>query len=94
VRLAGALLGELLYERNEVAAAERLLDESYELGSEGGVGDFMLATYAIGARIKAVQGDLESAVGRLRDGARTAQNLALPRLGARIRNEERPKRPG
>ncbi|WAM19216.1 serine/threonine-protein kinase [Rhodococcus sp. JS3073] len=88
VRLAGAFLGELLYERNDVTAAERLLDESYQLGSEGGVVDFMLATYAIGARIKALRGDLESAVRRLHDGARTAEVLALPRLAARIRNEE------
>ncbi|SEB46110.1 serine/threonine-protein kinase [Rhodococcus jostii] len=88
VRLAGALLGELLYERNDVTAAERLLDESVQLGPEGGVVDFMLATYAIGARIKALRGDLESAHQRLHDGARTAEVLALPRLAARVRNEE------
>ncbi|MFE3058750.1 protein kinase [Nocardia sp. NPDC059239] len=87
-RLAGALLGEILYERNDVAAAERLLDESSELGTEGGLVDFMLATYVIGARVKAAGGDLESAVRRLRDGSRMAEDLALPRLAAGISNEE------
>ena len=36
VRLAGALLGELLYETGEFSEATRLLDESYLLGSDGG----------------------------------------------------------
>ena len=45
-----------LYERGETAEAERLLDESYELGSEGGAVDFMIARYVRGARVKAVQG--------------------------------------
>ncbi len=37
-RLAGALLGELLYETGELAEAMRLLDESYQLGFEGAAG--------------------------------------------------------
>jgi serine/threonine-protein kinase PknK len=41
VRLAGALLGELLYETGELTEAARLLDESYALGSEGGGTDYM-----------------------------------------------------
>jgi serine/threonine-protein kinase PknK len=85
-RLASALLGELLYERGEIAEAQRLLDESYALGSEGGV-DFMLGPYVIGARIKALTGDPGGAAARLDEGRAIAQSLALPRLRARIDNE-------
>ena len=39
-RLASSLLGELLYERGDLDEAERLLDEGYKLGPEGGAGRF------------------------------------------------------
>ncbi|MEU0500948.1 protein kinase [Nocardia sp. NPDC005998] len=87
-RLASSLLGELLYERDELDAAEQLLDQAVELGIGGGPVDFMVASYATGARIKAVRGDLEGAAQRLTDGARTAKALSLPRLAARITNEQ------
>jgi serine/threonine-protein kinase PknK len=86
-RLAGALLGELLYETGELAEASRLLDESYELGSEGGGVDYLTALYVVGAKIKAAQGDRGSAVERLADGAKAAERLRLPRLAAAIDNE-------
>ncbi|MDT2009818.1 hypothetical protein FXW78_49875 [Rhodococcus opacus] len=86
-RLAGALLGDLLYERGLITEAELLLDESYELGSEGGTVDFLLATYGIGSRIKALRGDRGAAAQRLDEGARIAQAMLLPRL--RARNRER-----
>ena len=86
-RLACALLGQLLYERGEVDEADRLLDESYQLGSEGGVVEFMIARYVIGARIKAVRGDRAAAAERLDDGARVAATLGLPRLRAHVDNE-------
>jgi serine/threonine-protein kinase PknK len=86
-RLAGSLLGELLYETGELAEASRLLDESYELGSEGGGVDYLIALYVVGARIKAAQGDRGSAVGRLADGAKAAERFRLPRLAAAIDNE-------
>lgn len=80
-RLTGAILGDHLVE------AERLLDESHKLGSEGGVVDFMLAAYGTGARIKALRGDVESAEQLLREGAEIATTLSLGRLAARIENE-------
>jgi ATP/maltotriose-dependent transcriptional regulator MalT len=86
-RLAGSLLGELLYETGELAAASRLLDESYELGSEGGGVDYLTALYVTGARIKAAQGDRDAAVERLADGAKAADRFRLPRLAAAIDNE-------
>ncbi len=87
VRLAGALLGELLYETGELTEAARLLDESYPLGSEGGGVDYMAARYVTGALIKASEGDRASAADRLTDGMRAAENLGLPRLAARMNNE-------
>jgi serine/threonine-protein kinase PknK len=86
-RLAGSLLGELLYETGDMAEAIRLLDESYLLGSDGGGVDYLAARYAIGARIKAAQGDRESAIDRMAAGADAAERLRLPRLAARINNE-------
>jgi serine/threonine-protein kinase PknK len=86
-RLAGSLLGELLYETGNLAEATRLLDESYLLGSDGGGVDYLAARYVIGARIKAAQGDHDSAVDRLAAGAKAADHLGLPRLAARINNE-------
>ncbi|MBV8349318.1 MAG: serine/threonine-protein kinase PknK, partial [Mycolicibacterium sp.] len=86
VRLAGALLGELLYETGELNEAERRLDESYRLGSDGGGVDYLAARYLTCARIKAAQGD--RACGRAangRDGGGAAVEAA--RLAAAITNE-------
>ncbi|MGQ4614774.1 protein kinase domain-containing protein [Nocardia sp. R7R-8] len=87
-RLAGVLLGELLYERDELAAAEHLLDEAGRLGTEGGPVDLLMANYATGARIKALRGDLAAAARRLEEGAEVARALELPRLAARVTNEQ------
>ncbi|MFD4470111.1 protein kinase [Rhodococcus sp. NPDC058505] len=86
-RLAAALLGNLLYERNQLAEAEELLDEGFQLGGEGGIVDFMISRYVIGARIKVRRGDPRAAATRLAEGARAADALDLPRLRARIDNE-------
>jgi ATP/maltotriose-dependent transcriptional regulator MalT len=85
--VAGALLGELLYETGELAEATRLLDESDQLGSEGGGVDYLTALYVVGARIKAAHGDRGAAVERLADGAKAAEQLRLPRLAAAINNQ-------
>jgi ATP/maltotriose-dependent transcriptional regulator MalT len=87
VRLVGVVRGELLYERGLTDEAEQLLDDSHQLGSEGGVVDFMLITYGTGARIKAARGDLAAAAQLLDEGARIAASLSLPRLAARVENE-------
>jgi ATP/maltotriose-dependent transcriptional regulator MalT len=86
-RLAGTLLGELFYETGELAEAARVLDESYQLGSEVGTVDFMIARYVIGARIKVAHGDRGAAVDRLSDGMKAAEQFGLPRLAAAINNE-------
>lgn len=84
-KLAGALLGELLYERGELAEAEVLLDEAAALGDEGGIVDVMLATYRAGAYVKNARGDTAAAEQRLSDGITRARNLALPRLEAGLK---------
>ncbi|MCU1643015.1 MAG: putative serine/threonine protein kinase [Nocardia sp.] len=87
-RLAGALLGALLYEKGAVGEAEQLLDESTQLADEGGIVDMMLATYGIGSRIKAFRGQIDDARHRLEQGMQIAEALTLPRLAARIVNEK------
>ncbi|WP_068061690.1 serine/threonine-protein kinase [Nocardia xishanensis] len=87
-RLAAAVLGELRYETGDLDTAAELLVESLELADEGGGGvDFMIATYAVGARVEAARGNLRAAAKRLADGMDKAERSALPRLAARLRNE-------
>ena len=86
-RLAGALLGELLYEAGELDDAARMLEMSYGLGPEGGGVDYLAARYVGSAKVKAAQGDLSAAAERLDAGMKTAENLQLPRLAAAINNE-------
>ncbi len=86
-KLAGSLRGELLYERGQLDEAEALLDDAYELGAEGGIVDFMLASFGTGARLKLARGDKAAADSRLAEGLVIARNLQLPRLEARLLNE-------
>ena len=86
-RLAYALLGELLYERGEVVEAERLLGENFQLGTDRGVVDNMIARYVTGARIQVLRGDPVAAAGVLNDGADVAVARDLPRLRAHVDSE-------
>lgn len=86
-RLAAAMLGELLYEQGRLAEAEALLDESAQLGIEGGIADFMIARFATAARLKMLRGDRDAAVALLDEGLRAAATLHLRRLRARVDNE-------
>lgn len=79
-QLAGALLGELHHLRGQLDEAERLLEACSELGAESGVVDFMIAGYALLARIKAGRGATEDAATLLTEGSRVADRLGLPRL--------------
>ncbi|MGC1995071.1 MAG: hypothetical protein WA704_14145 [Pseudolabrys sp.] len=86
-RLAGALLGELLYEAGELDDAARMLEMSYGLGPDGGGVDYLAARYVGSAKVKAAPGDLSAAAERLDAGMKTAENLQRPRLAAAINNE-------
>jgi ATP/maltotriose-dependent transcriptional regulator MalT len=83
-KLAGSLLGELLYEYGQLDEAEPLLDDAYELGAEGGIVDFMLAAFGTGARLKFARGDKAAADLRLAEGLEIARQLELARLEARL----------
>jgi len=67
--------------------ATRLLDESYQLGPEGGGVDYLAARYVTGARVKAASGDRDAAAERLTAGMKAATELRLPRLAAAVTNE-------
>ncbi|MDV6293371.1 protein kinase domain-containing protein [Rhodococcus aetherivorans] len=86
-RLAGGLLGEVLYEQGHTAEAERLLDDGYDLGPHAGAVDLKIARYVVGARIKVIHGDRSAAVARLDEGARFSMQMQLPRLYSSIVNE-------
>jgi serine/threonine-protein kinase PknK len=86
-RLAGSLLGALLYHKGRVAEADELLARGLEMGTEGGSVEFLLAIYGTGARAKARGGDLAAAAARLAEGAKVARYMAFPRLSARMVNE-------
>ncbi|MCX2933821.1 LuxR C-terminal-related transcriptional regulator [Mycobacterium sp. CVI_P3] len=86
-RLAGALLGRVLYENGDIDSAETLLEECHELGAESGVADFMIATYSTLARIKVLRGDIEEAMALLEEGISTAHHLSMPRLAAALHSD-------
>lgn len=86
-RLAGSLLGQVRYERDDMEGAEQLLEACHELGTESGVVDFMIPTYVTLARIKALRGDIDGAWSLLEEGGDAATELRLPRLQAAVQCE-------
>lgn len=87
VRLAGALLAELLYLRGEFDAARQLLAESTESGGEEGIVEIIHARFVVGARLAMLGGDRGAAAQLLDDGAEAARRLSATRLGAGVENE-------
>lgn len=85
--LAGALLGQLLYERNALSDAELLLEDSRTLGAEGGVVDFSIATYVYGCRLELLKGRNADAHAIVDEGGHTARELNIARLAYSIESE-------
>ena len=83
-QLAGALLGELRYEQGELDEAQRLLEDSRELGAESGVVDFMIASYTVLARVRAHRGAAAEAAELLGEGINVGERLRLTRLRASV----------
>lgn len=83
-RIGGAQLGEVLYLRGNLDAAEPLLDASHELGAEGGVVAFKIATYRTGALLKAARGDLAAARKLLDEGRHVAHTMQVPGIAAHM----------
>jgi serine/threonine-protein kinase PknK len=81
-------LGALRYEQDRLDDAERLFESSAALGSEFALVDFMIATYATGGRLKALRREFDSAATRFDVGLNAAERFRLPRLAARIRDEQ------
>jgi serine/threonine-protein kinase PknK len=87
-RLSGALLGALRYEQGRLDEAERLFEASAALGAEFALVDFMIATYVTGGRSKALRHEFDTAAIRFDVGLKAAERFRLPRLAARIRDEQ------
>lgn len=83
-RLAGALLGQILYEENDLDHAERLLRESRSLGVEGGAVDFYIATYVCSSRLMMQRGKPDEALAILQEAEDTARTLSLDRLSVAV----------
>ena len=83
-QLAGALLGELHYARNNIDDASNLLGDNGKLGAVSGVVEFMHAGYRTRARIGVLRGDQSGALEILTEGIHAADRLRLPRLKAHM----------
>lgn len=83
-QLAAALLAELQYEQDRVDEAERLSAEAARLGSDGGLVEFMSASYRTRARIRDARGARSEALSLLTEGSDAAVRLELPRLHAEL----------
>lgn len=86
-RLVSGPLAEVLYERGEIAEAQRLSDESFKLDAEEGMVDWIRSRFIVGARLAVLRGDKGAAAELLDKCAETAQRLSLPRLSASAENE-------
>jgi LuxR family maltose regulon positive regulatory protein len=77
---AGLLQGKILYEWNDLEAAERCLQEGLDLLRRGGIGSHFGNLYATLAQTRQARGDHEGAGVTIEQAVRTAQNANIPRL--------------
>jgi LuxR family maltose regulon positive regulatory protein len=78
--LAWAILGEVAYEQNDLAAAERYLQEGMALSQQGGLTDDLRSELLLLARLKRAAGDLPAAAAAVAQGVVIVQRYQAPRL--------------
>ena len=86
-RLAGAPLAELLYALGQTEEAEELLEESFKVGSDEGMVEWIRARFVVGARLAVLHGERTVAADLLDEAAEAAMRLSVPRLAAAVENE-------
>jgi LuxR family maltose regulon positive regulatory protein len=77
---AGLLQGKILYEWNDLEAAEHCLQEGLDLLRRGGIGSHFGNLYATLAQTKQARGDREGARSTIERAVRTARGANIPRL--------------
>jgi LuxR family maltose regulon positive regulatory protein len=80
VGFVGLGLGKILYERNDLRAAEGHLLDGIELLSRGGIGEVFGNMHAVLAQVKQAQGDDEGAQTVSQKAVQIAQRGNIPRL--------------
>lgn len=86
-RLAGAVMSFLSWPHGSTEQAESLAHACCELGTEGGVVDFMAAGYSTLARLQCADSRIEEAKATLDNGIDVARKLELVRLEALMHAE-------
>lgn len=77
---AGLALGQILYEQNDLHAAERHLLDGLELLSRGGIAESFGNMRAVLALVKQGQGDAGGALAEIQQAVESAQHGNIPRL--------------
>ena len=72
-------MGELLYEWDDLDAAERHLTEGVELAGRTGDVEILMWGHIALSRVRQAQGDAEGALAAAREADRVAQSLATTR---------------
>ncbi|MCX4092979.1 serine/threonine-protein kinase [Nocardia sp. alder85J] len=83
--ITAAQLAELLYLTGQFAEAGELVPVGEELDTA--IVEVLLTAHGTAARLAGVRGDTAAAISSLDRGYQVAQQLSLPRLTARMRNE-------
>ena len=76
----GLALGQILYEQNELEAAERHLLDGLELVRRGGIAESLGNMHAVLALVKQGQGDDKGALAEIQEAIERAQHGNIPRI--------------
>lgn len=84
---AGVLHAGVLYEANDLAGADHLLNVYLPLARDVGLPDHLIASYRMRVRIAFLRGDVDAALGLLTELEYLGQQRQLPRVTASARLE-------